>query len=410
MEYLENLEKYAELAVNIGINVQKDQEVILNAPINAFDLTRLITKKCYEAGAKNVIVRYRDELITHTKLSMAPETSLKKARQWEIDGLLNEHVKNGAALLSIISSDPDLMKDIDPKRMKTHMLTQQKSSKEYKDYVMSGNAPWSLVAYPNKEWAERVFPDLKGQEAIDALWAHIFEMTRIDQEDPVEAWENHINLLNEKVAFLNNNKMKKLVYKSKGTDLTIELSEKHLWCGADDETFSGINYLANIPTEEVFTLPKKNGVNGYVSSTKPLSYSGNLIENFKITFKDGEIVDYEAEKGYDALKNLIETDDGSKYLGEVALVPFNSPISNKDTIYFNTLFDENASCHLAIGNAYMSCVEDGNNMSDDELEAIGFNKSLSHVDFMIGSKDLNIIGTTFDGKEIQIFKDGDWAI
>jgi len=410
MEYLENLEKYAELAVNIGINVQKDQEVIVNSPINAFDLTRLITKKCYEAGAKNVIVRYRDELITHTKLAMAPEKSLEKARQWEIVGLLNEHVKNGAALLSIISSDPDLMKDIDPKRMKTHMLTQQKSSKEYKDYVMSGNAPWSLVAYPNKEWAERVFPELEGQEAIDALWEHIFEMTRIDQEDPVKAWENHINLLNEKVAFLNNNKMKKLVYKSKGTDLSIELSEKHLWCGADDKTFSGIKYLANIPTEEVFTLPKKNGINGYVSSTKPLSYSGNLIENFKITFKDGKIVDFEAEKGYDALKNLIETDEGSRYLGEVALVPYNSPISNKDTIYFNTLFDENASCHLAIGNAYMSCVEDGNAMTDEELEAIGFNNSLTHVDFMVGSNDLNIIGITFEGKEIEIFKNGDWAI
>lgn len=410
MKYLENLEKYADLAVNIGINVQKGQEVILNAPINAADLARLITKKCYEAGASDVIVRYRDQLITHTKLDLAPDESLTKARKWEIDGLLEEHVKKGAALLSIISDDPDLMKDIDSKRMKTYMLTQQKASKEYKDYIMAGNSPWSLVAYPNKEWAERVFPDLKGDEAINKLWEHIFEITRIDNEDPVKSWDNHIKLLNEKVDFLNKNKMQKLIYKSKGTDLTIELSEKHLWCGADDETFNKINYLANIPTEEVFTLPKKDGINGYVSSTKPLSYSGNLIENFKITFENGRIVDFEAERGEEYLANLINTDEGSKYLGEVALVPHNSPISNKDTIYFNTLFDENASCHLAIGNAYMSCVENGNDMSKEELEAIGFNESLSHVDFMVGSEDLNITGITFDGKEIQIFKNGNWAI
>lgn len=409
MKYLENLEKYAELAVNIGINVQKDQEVILNAPINAVDLTRLITKKCYEAGAKNVIVRYRDEIVTHTKLSLAPEASLEEARQWEIDGLLNEHVKKGAALLSIISSDPDLMKDIDPMRMKKHMMTQQKSSKEYKDYVMSGNAPWSLVAYPNKAWAERVFPELEGEEAINKLWEHIFEITRIDQEDPVKAWANHIETLNEKVDFLNEKKFEKLIYKSEGTDLTIELDEHHIWCGADDKTKSNINYLANIPTEEVFTLPKKNGVHGYVSSTKPLSYSGNLIENFKITFENGKVVDYEAEKGYDALKNLIETDEGSKFLGEVALVPHHSPISNKDTIYFNTLFDENASCHLAIGNAYLSCVKDGADMNEKDLEEIGFNTSLTHVDFMIGSSDLDIVGVTSNGEEVQVFKDGNWA-
>ncbi len=205
--------------------------------------------------------------------------------------------------------------------------------------------------------------------------------------------------------------MKKLIYKSNGTDLTIELSEKHLWCGADDETLgkNKIKYLANIPTEEIFTLPKKDGINGYVSSTKPLSYNGNLIENFKITFENGRIVDYSAKKGEEYLKNLIDTDEGSKYIGEVALVPHKSPISDKNTIYYNTLFDENASCHLAIGNAYLSCIENGNEMTKEELEKVGFNTSLSHVDFMIGSSDLNIIGITFDNKEIKIFENGNWA-
>lgn len=340
---------------------------------------------------------------------MAPEESLKEARKWEIDGYLENHIKKGAALLSIISSDPDLMKDIAPDRMKAYTMAQQTAAKEYREYVLGGNSPWSLLAYPNIAWAERVFPDLKGQDAIDKLWEHIFEITRIDQEDPVEAWKNHLKNLNEKVDFLNDNKMQKLVYKSKGTDLTIELSEKHQWCGADDTNINDINFLANIPTEEVFTLPKKNSLNGYVTSTKPLSYTGNLIENFKITFKDGEIVDYEAEKGYDALKNLIDTDEGSKFIGEVALVPFDSPISNKNTIYYNTLFDENASCHLAIGSAYMSCVVGGNNMDENELKEVGVNKSLTHVDFMIGSADLQITGITFDGREIKIFENGNWA-
>jgi aminopeptidase len=411
MNYLENLEKYASLAVNIGINVQKGQEVILNAPINAVDLTRLITKKCYEAGASDVIVRYRDDIITHTKLEYSSLELLENVRKWEIDGLLKNHVKKGAALLSIISSDPDLMSDIDASKMKTYTISQQKAAREYKDYVLGGNSPWSLVAYPNKEWAERVFPDLKGQDAISKLWEHIFEITRIDQEDPIAAWAEHVRNINEKVDFLNNNKMKKLIYKSNGTDLTIELSEKHLWCGADDETLgkNKIKYLANIPTEEIFTLPKKDGINGYVSSTKPLSYNGNLIENFKITFENGRIVDYSAKKGEEYLKNLIDTDEGSKYIGEVALVPHKSPISDKNTIYYNTLFDENASCHLAIGNAYLSCIENGNEMTKEELEKVGFNTSLSHVDFMIGSSDLNIIGITFDNKEIKIFENGNWA-
>jgi len=298
MNYLENLEKYASLIVNVGLNVQKGQEVILNAPINTVDLARLIVRKSYEAGASDVIVRYSDEKITHTKLELSNEENLKNVRKWEYDGMLENHVKNGAALFSIISSDPDLMKDIDPDKMKTYTISQQKAAKEYKNYIMSGNSPWSLAAYPNKEWAERVFPNLKGQDAIDKLWEHIFEMTRIDQDDPVKAWNEHISNINEKVEFLNANKMKKLIYKSPVTDLTIELSEKHLWCGADDE-LSGenkIKYLANIPTEEIFTLPKKNGINGYVTSTKPLSYSGNLIEDFKITFKDGKIIDFDLMK------------------------------------------------------------------------------------------------------------------
>ena len=411
MNYLENLEKYASLIVNVGINVQKGQEVILNAPINAVDLARLIVKKSYEAGASDVIVRYNDEKITHTKLELSNEENLKIVRKWEYDGMLENHVKKGAALFSIISSDPNLMKDIDPDKMKTYTISQQKAAKEYKNYIMSGNSPWSLAAYPNKEWAERIFPNLKGQDAIDKLWEHIFEMTRIDQDNPVEAWNKHISNINEKVKFLNDNKMKKLIYKSPVTDLTIELSEKHLWCGADDE-LSGenkIKYLANIPTEEIFTLPKKNGINGYVTSTKPLSYSGNLIEDFKITFKDGEIVDFEAKKGEKFLKNLIDTDEGSKFIGEVAFVPHDSPISNKNTIYYNTLFDENASCHLAIGNAYLTCVEGGNEMSKEDLDEVGFNTSLTHVDFMVGSADLNITGITFDGREIKIFEKGNWA-
>ncbi|MBE6057320.1 aminopeptidase, partial [Clostridium sp.] len=279
----------------------------------------------------------------------------------------------------------------------------------YYEYIMNSFVSWCVLSVPTKAWAKKVFPDLKEDMAVEKLWENIFNIVRIDKEDPVKAWEEHLNNLADKVNFLNDQKLTKLHYKSKDTDLTIELPKGHIWCGGGEYNKNKRYFVANMPTEEVFTLPLKTGVNGIVKSTKPLNYSGNLINNFTLKFKNGKIIDFSSEEGYETLKKLIETDEGSCYLGEVALVPFHSPISDSNIIFYNTLFDENASCHLALGEAYPTCIENGDNMTKEELEKAGANNSLTHVDFMIGSSDLNIIGENKKGEKIEIFQNGDWA-
>ena len=245
---------------------------------------------------------------------------------------------------------------------------------------------------------------------MDRLWKAIFKTVRADQDDIIVAWQKHLSNLEARVEFLNKKQFKTLHYIADGTDLTVELPDGHIWCGGGGSSQSDVYFVANIPTEEVFTLPHKTGVNGIVKNTMPLNYNGNLIDNFTLTFKDGKVVDFSAEQGYEILKGLLETDEGSLYLGEVALVPYDSPISNLGIIFYNTLFDENASCHLALGAAYPTCLEGGTSMNTEELNAAGVNDSTIHEDFMVGSKDLDIIGITKDGEEIQIFKDGNWAL
>lgn len=406
--YKESLSKYADLAVKIGVGVKEGQTVIVKAPINTVDLAREITKKCYEAGAKDVIVEYDDEEITHQRLLNSPDEVIKEYPKWRIDGLMN-YIKEGAAIINIISSNPDLLSDVDPERMGIRNKVAAEAAKEYKEYVLGGHSCWTIVAYPNEFWASKVFPGLSVEEAIDKLWDNIFKATRIDTENPVLAWEAHLNNLKEKLEFLNEKSFEKLVFTAPGTNLDVELPEGHIWVGGGQTSVGGDHFLPNLPTEEVFTLPKKTGVNGTLKSTKPLNYRSTLIDNFELTFKDGKIVDFKAETGYETLKNLIETDEGSHFLGEVALVPHDSPISNTDIIFFNTLYDENASCHFAIGAAYLLCVEDGPSLTKEDKERVGVNDSLTHVDFMVGSPEMNIVGITKSGEEVQVFKDGNWA-
>ncbi|SHJ85808.1 aminopeptidase [Paramaledivibacter caminithermalis] len=403
-----NLEKYADLAVKIGVGVKKGQTVIINSPINAFDLAREITKKCYEVGAKDVIVEYNDEEITHQKLLNSPDEVVKNFPKWRIDGLMN-YIKEGAAVINIVSSNPDLLSDVKPERLALQNKVAAEASKEYKEYVLGGKACWTIVAYPNQYWANKVFPGLSAEEAIEKLWSSIFKATRVDNEDPIKAWEAHINNLNEKLSFLNEKSFEKLIFTAPGTNLEVQLPKGHVWIGGGQTSVDGDYFLPNIPTEEVFTVPKKTGVNGTLRSTKPLNYKSNLIDNFELTFKDGKIIDFKAENGYDTLKNLIETDKGSHFLGEVALVPHDSPISNTDIIFYNTLYDENASCHFAIGSAYLLCIEDGPKLSKEDKENLGINDSLIHVDFMVGCPEMNIQGITKSGEKVQIFKDGNWA-
>lgn len=404
-----NLEKYAELAVKVGINIQENQTLVVNAPISTADFVRKVAKKAYDAGAKNVHVSWRDEEVTLIKFMNAPDEAFKEFPMWKAKGY-EEMAEEGAAFLSIAASNPDLLKDVDPERISTANKTGSKAMEKFREYTMKDKNSWCVVSVPTKEWAAKIFPNLDEKESVDALWENIFKVTRIDKDDPVKAWTDHLNLLREKMNYLNEKKFKKLHFKAPGTDLEMELPKGHIWVAGDSTNEKGHDFVANMPTEEVFSMPLKTGVNGTVSSTKPLNYGGTLIENFSLTFKEGKIVDFKAEKGYETLKRLIETDEGSHYLGEVALVPDDSPISNSDIIFFNTLFDENASCHFAIGAAYPSCIEGGNKLSKDELKKKGANDSLTHVDFMIGSPEMNIDGETEDGEMIPIFRDGNWAI
>ncbi|WP_085521633.1 aminopeptidase [Tuberibacillus sp. Marseille-P3662] len=404
----QKLEKYAELAVKIGVNIQKDQDLVVSAPIAAVDFVRKVTKEAYQSGAKQVYFRWSDDELTLTRFQYAPDEAFKEYPTWEAEGL-EQLAKEGAAFLDIRTPNLDLLNGIDPEKISMDNKTASKALEPYKEYRMADRVSWSIVAVPSEEWAKKLFPDLETDAAVTELWNTIFKMTRVDREDPIASWEEHQQQLTEKGNYMNNKKFKQLHYRAPGTDLTIELPKDHVWAGGAAEDASGTSFIPNIPTEEIFTLPLKTGVNGTVTSTKPLNYSGTLIENLSLTFEDGRIVDFNADQGYETLKRLIETDEGSHYLGEVALVPHNSPISQSGLIFFNTLFDENASCHLAIGKAYPKCLENGADLSREALEQHGVNNSLVHVDFMIGSDELDIDGITHDDDEEPIFRHGLWA-
>ncbi len=404
----QNLEKYAELSVKIGVNIQPGQTLVVNAPISSAEFVRLVAIQAYEVGAKNVHVEWGDEELTKIKFEKAPEEAFKEYPMWKAKGY-EDMAEEGSAFLFILANNPDLLKGIDPSRIATANRTSGKALEKYREYTMSDKVSWSVLAVPSKEWAKKVYPNIEESEQINKLWDAIFSATRIIQEDPILAWKEHDENLQKRLKLLNERKYKKLYYMGPGTDLTIELPEDHIWLGGGSKNDKDTYFFANIPTEEVFTLPLKTGINGVVSSTMPLNYAGTLIENFSLTFKDGRIVDFSAEEGYETLKHLIETDEGSHYLGEVALVPHDSPISNLNTIFYNTLFDENASCHLAIGNAYTPCIKDGSSLSKEELLEKGANSSLTHVDFMVGSNKLNIDGERADGAREAIFIEGNWA-
>jgi len=405
----ELLEKYALLLVKTGINIQKDQTLVVNSPIECASFVRILSKIAYTEGAREVVINWRDELSSKIKFMQAPEEIFEEYPDWQRDFYLS-NVRKGAAFLSISASDPELMKDVNPDRMAKSHIAASTAIKEYRERLMSNKNAWCVASIPTLSWAKKVFPRLSEDEAVEKLWDSIFKTVRVDTNDPVASWDTHKSNLKKSMDFLNSNNFKYLQYKnSLGTDLKIELPENHLWLGGSDYTPEGIEFIANMPTEEVFTLPKKTGVNGVVVSSKPLNYNGNLIEEFSLTFKQGRIVDFKAKKGYDILKSIIETDDGSHYLGEVALVPYDSPISNSNILFYNTLFDENASCHLAIGKAYPVCIKNGENLSNEELLKLEVNDSTMHEDFMVGTEDLQIIGITAEGKEIPVFENGNFA-
>ena len=401
--------KYASLAVNIGVNIQKDNILVISSPIETAEFARLITEEAYKSGAKDVIVHYGDQKLTKIKLENSSLETISNIPEWQAESY-NYYARQEACFISISASDPDGLKGVPVEKIGASQKARTSALKEYFDNSMSNKCRWCVLSVTTLSWAKKVFPKVSDDEAMESLWDVIFKTVRVDTENPVNAWKKHNAYLEEKIKFMNNNNFKSVHLKSaNGTDLNIELPEGHIWAGGSEGDVNGIPFNANIPTEEVFTLPKKTGVNGIVYSSKPLSYGGNLIDNFSITFKDGKAIDFTAETGYDVLKQMLESDEGAKYLGEVAFVPYNSPISNSKLIFFNTLFDENAACHLAFGRAYESCVKDADKYSEEELEKIGVNNSVIHVDFMIGTSDLEITGINKNGEAIQIFSNGNWA-
>ncbi|MDL2281112.1 aminopeptidase [Selenomonadales bacterium OttesenSCG-928-I06] len=407
---LNNLEKYAELIVKRGLNLQKDQILVINSPIECAPFAREVAKAAYLAGAKDVVINYKDELFSKIRFLHAPDIVFEEFPDWQKDFYLT-YLHQKAAFLSIAASDPEIFKDVDPNRLSTAQKVANTALKEYREKVMNNENAWCVVSVPTIAWAKKVFSHLPEDKAYNKLFDVILKTVRVDTEDPIKAWDEHKDNLNKRADYLNKSDFSYLIFKnSAGTDLKLELAEDHVWLSALEYTPEGIGFIANMPTEEVFSMPKKTGVNGTVVSSKPLNYNGNLIDNFSLTFKDGKVVDFSAKKGSEVLKRLLEMDEGAPYLGEVALVPVDSPISNSGILFYNTLFDENASCHLALGKAYNVCLKDGTKMSQEQLAQKGANDSLIHVDFMIGTKDLSIIGVTKDGKEQVVFQDGNFAI
>ena len=403
--------KFADLAVNIGANVQKDQSVVINSSTDNNTFARAIVSAAYEAGAKRVIVEWNDPYVGRLGyLNMTKET-LQEVPE-HIITKYEHYVNEGACFISVTSPVPGLNKDVPSEKMQKASQARMQKLEFFQTHMMGNRAQWTIVGAPNEVWAKKVFPDQEGEEAVESLWKAILNASRVyEDNDPVKDWEAHNERLARHNRILNDYQFKALHFKnSLGTDITVELVKNHVWAGGNEESTDGVVFNPNIPTEESFTMPYKYGVNGKVVATKPLNYQGNLIEDFWLEFKDGEVVDYDAKKEKETLKSLVEFDEGSRYLGEIALIPYDSPISNTGILFFNTLFDENASCHMALGRAYPMNVEGGTEMDKDALEELGSNQSMAHSDFMFGSEDLQVFGIKDDGERVQIFKDGNFTI
>lgn len=409
MSFYQQLEKYAELAVKVGVNVEPGQTLMISASIDTAEFVRLITEKAYQAGAKQVYIEWQDPICTRLKYELAPTEAFDEYPRWQAMGR-EELAEKGGAYLVIESNDPEWLKGVDADRISAASKAAGIALKKWRKSMLSDQMSWCIIAAASRSWAKRVFPEKEEAKAVEALWNAIFQATRVDQEDPEGMWKKHNAFLQEKIAFLNQKRYKKLHYQAPGTDLIVELPDRHIWCGGSAKNERGTLFNPNIPTEEVYTAPLRLGTRGTVRSTKPLSYQGNLIENFSLRFENGQIVGISAEKGIDALQSMIGIDEGAAYLGEIALVPHDSPISNTDLIFYNTLYDENASCHLAIGSAISTCIEGGTELSPEELRKAGLNESMTHVDFMIGSADLDIDGETDEGIWEPIFRKGNWAL
>ncbi|MBR2067502.1 MAG: aminopeptidase, partial [Solobacterium sp.] len=403
-------EKLAELIIVHGLNVQKNQPVVINATIRDAEFVRLVTKKAYEHGAGSVQVNWRDADLYKMKIAYQSEDSLKEVADWQYDKRKYEQDR-GACYLSLLSDAPDVYQDVDTEKFAIEKRAIAKKMGPLMHYTMNNEGQWCVVGLPSVEWAKHVFPNKSDEEAFKALEDMLYEVVRIKEDnDPIAEWKEHEAKLQERANKLNAYRFKELHFTSElGTDVYVGLVKGHIWVGGGCSTPKGVFFEPNLPTEEIFCMPEKTKVNGVVYASKPLNYGGKLIENFHFTFKDGKVVEYHAEKEEEALKQLLEMDEGSSYLGEVALVPYDSPISKSNLLFYETLYDENAACHLALGRPYPENIQDGCTMSEEELIAHGANHSNEHEDFMFGTREMNIDGIQEDGTVIPIFRKGNFV-
>lgn len=407
-ELAKAIDNFAELIIRVGLNLQPGQRLLIRAGVESADFARNVCSKAYSAGCKEVEVIWNDDFISLARLKNAPEENLSSYPAYLAQGH-NDAASRADAVLTIRASDPELYKGQDGKRISLSEKASRQALKPFFEKITSSALNWCLVSVPSKAWAAKVFPHEAPDIQLDKLWRAILTTVRASQEDPEAAWQTHLQKLEKRREYLNEKQYQSLRYRAKGTDLEIGLVDNHLWMGGIQPTQSGIIYVANLPTEEVFTMPHKDKANGVVSSSLPLSHAGTLIEDFELTFKDGKVVQAKAKKGEDALQRILETDEGAKHLGEVALVPHSSPIAQLGILFYDTLFDENAASHLALGRAYAFTVTGGTSWSPEEASAHGVNDSLTHVDFMIGSADMDIDGVHKNGNTEPVMRQGEWA-
>lgn len=403
------LKKYAQLIAVKGVNVQKGQGVIINAAVDQQELVCAIAQQCYKAGARWVDVEWSSQELEKIIYRSETVTQLSKVPQWKREKY-QMMVDELPATILVLSDDPDGLAGVNKEKLQKATVARRKVRKFYMDQY-DGKQQWVIVAAPSPKWAKKVFPNLSKTAAVSRLWDAILQTVRVTKDnDPIAAWDEHNRNLKARYEKLNSLKLDRLAYKSSnGTDFTVGLNPKALWMGGEEATQSGVLYNPNMPSEEIFTSPMKGRAEGTVVSTKPLSYRGQLIENFSITFKDGKAVEVHAEKGEDILKDMISSDENAGYLGEVALIPKDSPINQSGILFYETLFDENASCHLALGAGFNNTLEGYENLTLEQCVEMGINDSIIHVDFMIGADDLEIKGYTEDGKEYTIFENGNWG-
>lgn len=407
----EIIKDYAELLVKVGVNLQKGEKLVVSSPVIAADLTREIAKAAYKSGARDVDVIWNDQELEKIGLKNRTIKSLSVIPDWA-KAQRESYIEEKICYIAILSLNPDAMKNVSSKKISVARKAKRIAFRKFSEYTSSNKIRWTIAAYPNKAWAKKVYPDFSSSVALKKLWEAVIACVRLDNPSVVDAWAEHQTNLQRRCEFLNKAKIKRFIYKNSiGTDFSIGMPDNYIFCGgAELGALDGIPFTANLPTEEVFSSPDRLTANGRLASAMPLSSNGKLIDKFWIEFKNGRIIDYGAEKGLDTLKEIIETDDGSHYLGEIALVGFDSPVRKQNVLFFETLFDENASCHFAIGNSYPNCVEGGGDMDDESLLAAGLNVSLEHVDFMVGTRDLSILCETVDGRQFDIFVNGEWVI